>query len=976
MRVAVILLLAAFLAIARPLRAADESVDYLRQVKPILAKRCYTCHGALQQQASLRVDTAESVRKGGDGGPAVEPGSSSGSLLLDAITGAKGLRRMPPKDEGAPLTDDEIALLKRWIDQGAVAPADEQPQSDPRKHWAFQPVVRPAVPTAQFADSEAVAPRNPIDAFIAAEYAKRGLTPTSPADRATLLRRVTIDLTGLPPTRDELRAFLADTSANAYEQVVDQLLARPQHGERWARHWMDVWRYSDWYGRRAVPDVWNSAPQVWRWRDWIIQSLNADKGYDRMVAEMLAADEIAPEDDEAAVATGYLIRNWYALNSHQWMKDVVEHTGKAFLGLTFNCAHCHDHKYDPISQEDYFRFRAIFEPIQVRQDRWPGEPDPGPFQKYEYTVLRKIVPHGAVRIFDENLSAETFMYRLGDERDKIPDKPAIAPGAPAFLSQQTAAVVNPVTIPPRAHYPGLKPFIREAEAADRQKSLAAARQALPTAQQALVAALTHETAIEEERVAAIRSAPEGGTQPPPIDPRWLDRRQAAQAGTHAARQAAELSEARLALAQAQADSLAARIAADDARFLAHATDADELARKASRAERLANLCAAEDQRLTATHARAASRIAVDAAAPGMARDQAAAAVQTAEKMLTNASTAVETAKQALTAESTTYTSLSPIYPAQSTGRRKALAEWIIRPENPLTARVAVNHIWARHFGKPLVDTVFDFGVNGRRPTHPELLDWLAAELMKPSDSSASGSDTASPWRMKHIHRLIVTSRTYRQASMSTNPPPASDPDNRFLWKFPQRRAESEVVRDALLYVSNELNLTRGGAPVDNGQETASRRRSMYFNVHPEDGGHPKFMELFDAPDPCDCYKRSESLIPQQALALANSQLTVDLSRLLGTKLWESIPAGDEEPRLAAFVTAAYEQILTRAPNDAELVRCRSFLRQQVALYQSTPMPAVAQAAQGAVPAAADPWPRACSSLIHVLFNHNDFVMIR
>src|SRR5262249_50338786 len=213
-------------------------------------------------------------------------------------------------------------------DQGAKAPAVEKREENPRTHWAFQKPVRPAV---GLADASGWC-RNPIDAFVAGEHAKHGLQPNPPATRETLLRRVYLDLIGLPPTRQELHAFLADRSEHAYEKVVDKLLDSPHYGERWARHWMDVWRYSDWYGRRQVPDVWNSAPQIWRWRDWIVKSLNADKGYDRMLQEMLAADEIAPGDDEAAVATGYLVRNWYALNPNQWMRDIVEHAGKAFLG--------------------------------------------------------------------------------------------------------------------------------------------------------------------------------------------------------------------------------------------------------------------------------------------------------------------------------------------------------------------------------------------------------------------------------------------------------------------------------------------------------------------------------------------------------------------------------------------------------------------------------------------------------------------
>jgi hypothetical protein len=222
------------------------------------------------------------------------------------------------------------------------------------------PPERPAVPALR--DASWV--REPIDAFLAAGHERRGLVPLPPAEPHVLLRRLYLDLTGLPPTREQLREFLADPSEAAYVRVVDRLLASPQYGERWARHWMDVWRYSDWYGRRAVPDVLNSYAMIWRWRDWIVRSLNEDRGYDRMVREMLAADELAPADDANLAATGFLVRNFYRWNYNSWMKDNVEHTGKAFLGLTFNCAHCHDHKYDPIRHEDYFALRAVFEPLE------------------------------------------------------------------------------------------------------------------------------------------------------------------------------------------------------------------------------------------------------------------------------------------------------------------------------------------------------------------------------------------------------------------------------------------------------------------------------------------------------------------------------------------------------------------------------------------------------------------------------------
>ena len=293
---------------------------------------------------------------GGDSGPAIVPQDVAASLLVQRVSAEDASERMPPL--GKPLTPEQIARISAWIAQGALAPTNETPEADPRDHWAFRLPIRPPTP-----DVTGIGwVRNPIDAFVAREHTRWGLKPSSPQSDSLLLRRVYLDLIGLPPTRAQLQAFLADRAPDAYERVVDGLLASPQYGQRWGRHWMDVWRYSDWYGRRMVPDVWNSAPQIWRWRDWIVDSLNADKGYDCMLAEMLAADEIAPEDEQAGYATGYLVRNWYALNHNDWMRSNVEHTGKAFLGLTFNCAHCHDHKYDPITQLDYFRLRTFSSP--------------------------------------------------------------------------------------------------------------------------------------------------------------------------------------------------------------------------------------------------------------------------------------------------------------------------------------------------------------------------------------------------------------------------------------------------------------------------------------------------------------------------------------------------------------------------------------------------------------------------------------
>lgn len=910
------LLPALLLPVAASQATGAEAVDYLREVKPILQARCYSCHGTLRQRADLRLDTGALILQGGDSGPAVMPGKGADSLLIQAVLGTGDFGRMPPEGEGEKLTDSQVSILRTWINQGAKAPREPVPP-DPRLHWSFRKPQRPDLPPV----ADRGWGRNPLDAFIAAEHDRNGLRPSPEADRGILLRRVYLDLIGLPPTRDELHAYLADTSPDAYEKVVDQLLASPQYGERWARHWMDVWRYSDWYGRRAVPDVWNSAPQIWRWRDWIVQSLNTDKGYDRMVMEMLAADEIAPGDDDAVVATGYLVRNWYALNPNQWMRDTVEHTGKAFLGLTFNCAHCHDHKYDPISQEEYFRFRAFFEPLQLRQDRVPGEGDPGPFQKYNYTQLRKVVPIGLVRVFDEKLDAQTFMYAGGDERNRMEGKALVKPGGPAFLSGDRLRI-EPIALPAEAAYPGLKPFIASEDTERREREVAEALTALDQAQRQLPEARQRLQAIVDQRHPGH-----------PAAPAVIDAQRQALSAVHRTAAAA----ARLATAEAELASLRSRIAADAAAVESQAV-------LAAHAERTAAVRSAAEKLLLAQQALELAELQTDAAVIARARQ----AVTTAQTTLTAAEKAVQ-------APGKTYTPLSPTYPPTSTGRRAALARWLASRDNPLTARVAVNHIWLRHFGKPLVETVFDFGRNGKPPSHPALLDWLAVELID------------NEWSLKHLHRLIVTSAAYRQSSA---PPAASarekDRDNRWLWYFPAHRLEAEALRDAILHSAGQLDAHLGGPVLEIDQEATTGRRSLYYTVHPEESGGLRFLKNFDPPDASDCYRRPESILPQQALALTNSRLMLEMSRLLARR----IQADSEE----AFVVAAFEQVLSRPPSEQEMTLCRTFLDRQTALFQKNSAPPAK--GEATIAPAADPVLRARESLVRVLFSHDDFISQR
>lgn len=438
-------------------------VDFRKDLRPIFEQRCMACHGALKQEAGLRLDTAAAVYKGGDSGPAIEVNRSDRSILVQRVQSKQPESRMPP--EGHALEASQIQAIEDWIDQGAGVPDDDRPEEDPNLHWAFQTPIRPTVAATLDPAS------NPIDVLLQEEWATHGLEPQSLATPSTRLRRLYLDLLGLPPSPDTLSRFIADPSQSAYEKIVDELLASPQYAERWARHWMDVWRYADWFGRRYVPDVWNSAPQIWRWRDWIVESLNRDVGYDQMIREMLAADEFNPGDPDSAVATGYLIRNWYALNPNDWMRSNVEHTSKAFLGLTVHCAHCHDHKYDPITQENYFQFRAFFEPIYVRQDRIAGQADPGPFQDYEYSTLRKVQRLGRVSIFDKQPDSPTWFYTGGDERNKQNERGAILPDVPEFLKAAFEKPIQSVTLPTHAWYPGLAPEIIETMMQEAKQSL-------------------------------------------------------------------------------------------------------------------------------------------------------------------------------------------------------------------------------------------------------------------------------------------------------------------------------------------------------------------------------------------------------------------------------------------------------------------------------------------------------------------------
>ncbi len=876
---------------------ADERVDYEKQIKPIFTTRCVACHGVLKQEGGLRLDTGAFAIRGGDAGAAVTPGDAASSRLIARVTATDPAERMPHDEE--PLKPDQIAALRAWIAQGAKSPADERPERDPREHWAFRPVVPPPVPPR----ADSAWGRNPIDAFIAEDHRRQGLTPQVEATRSELIRRLYLDLIGVPPNLEELALIEADRDDDWYERLTKRLLDDPRHGERWARHWMDIWRYSDWWG--LGDQLRNSQPHIWHWRDWIVESLNADTPYDELLRLMLAADELHPNDLDKLRATGFLARNYFLFNRNQWMDETVEHVSKGFLGLTMNCAKCHDHKYDPLEHADYYRMRAFFEPYHARLDIVPHEAD----------LNRDGIP----RVFDGRLDTPTYRFIRGQENQ--PDKSVVlAPGLPKLLAFRELTI-NPVTLPPESWQPERRPWVQEAHVAAAKKNVAAAEAALATAKQKLAAATTTVADVEAE---------------------------------------VRVAELELAVATAELRSVSSRIEAMQAAWsktddttnnpalveterakIAEAVTAERQVEVAKARRNVANaelrlLRAAADKKEPIEKELKAAREALE-----KAEKQGAAAVTPTDRI-----TSLVGAKWTPTrffssgADDPTVT-----FGPQSTGRRKALAEWITDRRNPLTARVAVNHLWARHMGTPLVPTVFDFGRKGIAPAHPELLDWLAAELMD------------SGWSMKHLHRLIVSSATYRMSSSSAGREAnvSKDPDNAGGWRRTPIRLESEVVRDSILSLAGTLDLTRGGPPVKPAEQAESRRRSLYFFHSNNDRN--LFLTTFDEATVKECYRREQSIVPQQALAMTNSRLILDASKLIAERIEKGTPAGAPKLDDATFARRALTLLLGITADDAELAASLK---------------------------AFDAWRRlpdghgrdARAFFVWALLNHNDFVTLR
>jgi hypothetical protein len=1117
-------------AACAPVQAESPSERlYAETIKPLLKQRCYACHGALKQEAGLRLDTAEFIKLGGDSGSAIQSGDGAGSLLVHRVS-ATDSTRMPPEHEGEKVDAEQLELLRRWIDEGAGAPDQEAPEPDPAKHWAFQPLGPATIATPSMA-------AHPIDHFLAASQKQLDVVAAPLASPQLQLRRLWLDLVGVPPPEELVRQWSEERiDENRYLSMVEQLLADPRHGQRWARHWMDIWRYSDWWG--LGDQLRNSQKHLWHWRDWLVESLNQNMPYDEMIRQMLAADEIYPGDLKKLRATGFLARNYFLFNRHQWMDETVEHVSKGLMGVTMNCAKCHDHKYDPFSQVDYYRMRAIFEPYVVRNEMIPGT----------WNLEENAVP----TVFDGLLDAPTYLLIRGQETN--PDKNrAMTPGVPQLLAGERfrpALIPLPVEGAQPASRPGvIDTYVEQArrEVATAKASLQEADQARKKAEELLAhwestgtpealqeaskgteaperaydfaektplpwkpisgtwtptdsgwkqttdgpqgSAIEYQDPIPEAIDVTLEFSTEGGSQwrsvglsfdavdrmiggetkrteeisiyisayaggskiqasfmkdgqwsyPPeaavsvpveldrryrlrilrrgqrfnafiddqlkiawdcplpkatprlmattfdaiatvhkislkPLDHAMLlvDPKQGAAPSDNpesleeakrlmadrklfyssaellVARRQAELEAVERrgeAWKQAWAKSLPGMLVEPEGESAERAREAQHLANLRSMEHRLA------DTKWKMGRSAAAEKAKLENELSGLEDQFQKAKAVTEEQKRAVAIAPFEGARWFPTRfASSTADDPAVSFQANSSGRRTALAQWLTDRSHPLIARVAVNHLWTRHFGRPLVDPPFDFGRKGSPPTQVQLLDWMAAWLIE------------HDWDMKAFHRLMVTSELYRRRS-ETDTVPAShqrDPENQTWWRRIPIRLESQVVRDAVLATAQSLDGSFGGPPVPMDQQNLSRRRSLYFFHSNNDRN--SFLSQFDEALVKECYRREQSVIPQQALALFNSQLVLDHSTIAAKQLvtQASVPTGSvDNPEVEQqIILSAFRRFLGRLPTEEEAIACRETMREF--------------GPGGTEGVGVNRWEHLC----WVLYNHHEFVTLR
>jgi mono/diheme cytochrome c family protein len=937
-----------------------QAVDFDRDVKPIFAKNCLSCHGPDKQRGGLRLDRRADALAGGDNGQVLVSGKSDASKLIKLITSDDPDTRMPPKN---PLSAAEIATLRAWVEAGAKWPDDGSAKANPANWWSFKPIKKPVVPEGA----------NPIDHLIRAKLKEKGLTPSPEADRRTLIRRLYFDLIGLPPAPADVDIFVNSTDPQAYEKLIDQLLASKHYGERWARHWLDVVHFGETHGY----DKDKPRPNAWPYRDYIIRAFNQDKPYGRFVAEQVAGDVLYPGTVDGIEALGFLAAGPWDFIGHSELPeskidgkvarhldrdDFVANTIGTFMGLTVHCAQCHNHKFDPISQEDYYRLQAVFAAIDRTDKTYDADPKiatkrAGLEAKKQAATAKMTALLSAARkkagpgfaVVEKQLTeaskstkgtkppefgshsqlsakqdiAKWVQIDLGEsvKLDRVVIKPchddfnnigagfgfplrfkAEVSDDPAF---KTAVVIADETTKDFPN-PALKPYSAKVEGKSGRYIRVTATKLAPR-QNDYILALAELEAFDADGTNRAKGKPVTALDSIEAPVRWRK----ANLTDGLFPPAAQLSSEEVAkLTDRRDELLKAALGAEGVLAVATcrteivAADAGLAAIAGSRRVAYIGAVHTGSGNFTGTGAQGGKPRPIHLLARGDV-------TKPGKEVTPGAITAIPGINGNF--------SLPPNHAEGD--RRAALAKWLTNPNNPLTWRVMANRVWQYHFGRGLVDTPNDFGKMGQPATHPELLDYLASELANPDRKVGGGS-------IKHLHRLIVTSATYKQVSTATDANAKLDGDNQYLWRQNRRKLEAEAVRDSILAVAGNLDLTMGGPSfqdfviekpehsphyqyhLHDPEDTKAHRRAVYrFVVRSK---QQPFMAALDCADPSLAVeKRNQTQTPQQALALLNNNLAVAMAKHFASRV-EKMGNTDAER-----ITAAVRLALARDPTPKE-----------------------------------------------------------
>ena len=927
-----------------PLLAADapspEQLEFFeKQVRPLLIEHCSECHGAKKSEAGLRLDTKRGFVKGSDTGPIVVAGNVDASLLMKVLNYRDGETQMPPKGK---LPEEKIAVFRKWLELGSPWPDEAVGAGDgssAKNHWAFQPVKRPAIPETRNSEHEArgheasvasssarsalPAPRSalasPIDSFIVAALQSKGLDLSPPADRYTFIRRATLDLWGIPPTFEQVREFQEDSSPDAHERLIDRLLASPLYGQRWARHWLDVARYADTKGYVFTAEP--RYPYSYTYRDYVIDAFNSDKPFDQFVLEQLAADQLGLEaNSESLAAMGFLtVGRRFLNNNHDIIDDRIDVVSRGFLGLTVTCARCHDHKFDPVPTADYYSLYGVFASSMEPEDL-PIIGTPKEAAAYEAFQKELTKREQAVSDFEQQSLTklhDELRERAGDCLQQVARQsnnwlnlpPAISEKIqPVFAGKneprqplvkrweeylkRTAASPHPVLGPWHA--------LAKVSAADFPKEIEKLIESWSNPDAAAtktVNARVRQLISEKKPATLIDLAKLYGSLFDTVRGEWDSFKKTTPDAKALPDEPSE--QVRLIL---YGDGSPTIVSLDESRRLIERDVRDKVTKLKREVENL---------KVTSP------------GAPPRAMVMRDGGIQNPKILIRGnpGRPGNQVPRQFL--EVVAGPERKPF--SKGSGRLE-LAQAIIDAKNPLTPRVLVNRIWQNHFGTGLVPTPSDFGTRGLPPSHPELLDWLASEVVGGSQQ----------WILKRLHRAILTSAVYRQSSADNPTARAVDSENRLLWKMPRQRLDFEAMRDSLLAVSGQLDTSLGGRPFENQMDVKSNRRTIYGLVNRND--LPGVFRAFDFADTeASAADRPQTTVPQQALFALNAPFVQEQARRLAA---ETATAGADDQRLVLL----YHRVLSREPTSEERELALRFLREALTTHTEklTPWDRLAQ----------------------------------